>query len=89
MNVLLNNYFGVVINAARGVAMQVSKAAIIFVSNFVSALNPRIMKLYAAGNIEASHRLASCASRYCFMLFWGDVLTTSCVYSGVAWYMVG
>ncbi len=71
VNVLLNNYFGVVINAARGVAMQVSKAANIFVSNFVSALNPRIMKLYAAGNMEASHRLASCASRYCFMLFWG------------------
>ena len=70
VNVLLNNYFGVVVNAARSVAMQVSKGANIFVSNFVSAINPRILKLYAAGNMEESHRLTSCASRYCFLLFW-------------------
>ncbi len=71
VNVLLNRYFGVVVNAARGVAMQVLKGANLFVGNFNAALAPRIMQLYSSGEVAASHKLTANSSRYCFLLFWG------------------
>ncbi|WP_455667553.1 lipopolysaccharide biosynthesis protein [Phocaeicola sp.] len=48
-NILLNLFCGPVVNAARGIATQVNVAVQNFVTNFMMALNPQIIKSYAMG----------------------------------------
>lgn len=50
VNILLNMFFGTIVNAARGIAFQVNSIILQFVNNFQTAVNPQIVKLYAAGN---------------------------------------
>lgn len=50
VNLLLNVYFGVAVNAARGIANQVDTAIMQFVNNFMTAVNPQITKSYASGD---------------------------------------
>jgi O-antigen/teichoic acid export membrane protein len=52
VNILMNVYFGVVVNAARGIATQVDHAVMAFVENFTTALNPQITKSYASDQRE-------------------------------------
>lgn len=49
VNILINLFFGVTVNAARGIATQVNSAVFQFVTNFMMALNPQITKSYATG----------------------------------------
>ncbi len=51
-NIILNLFYGTSINAARGIAMQVSGLVSTFSSNFSMALFPQITKQYAGGNVE-------------------------------------
>ena len=67
-NIILNLFFGPSVNAARGMAMQVSSHAKTFAHSFTMALNPQITKQYAAGNLEASRKLVYIGSRYTFYL---------------------
>ena len=67
-NILLNIFFGVAVNAARGITTQVDNALNQFVSNFVMALNPQITKSYASGNREYMMKLVMTGSRYSFYL---------------------
>lgn len=46
-NYFINVYLGVTVNAALGLAKQVSSAVYQFTSNFQSAFNPQIVKAYA------------------------------------------
>lgn len=57
VNIVINLFFGVTVNAARGIATQVNTAVNQFVNNFMMALNPQITKTYAAGNLEDMHKL--------------------------------
>jgi O-antigen/teichoic acid export membrane protein len=50
INILLNIYFGPIVNAARAIAMQVNSAILSFAHNFITAVRPQIVKSYAAGN---------------------------------------
>lgn len=68
VNMLMNIFFGVVVNAARGIAVQVNGIINQFVSNFMIALNPQITKTYAAGEKETSFRLACSGSRLSFYI---------------------
>ena len=52
LNMLLNIFFGPVVNAARGVALQVQGTVQSFIVNFQMALNPQITKSYAKGNLD-------------------------------------
>ncbi len=67
-NVILNLFFGTVVNAARGVALQVNGIIAGFSTNFMMALNPQITKQYASGDIEGSMNLVYAGSRYSFFL---------------------
>lgn len=67
-NVILNIFFGPSVNAARGVAIQVSTHIKSFSHSFTIALNPQITKQYAAGNLDASRKLVYAGSRYTFYL---------------------
>ena len=68
VNIVLNMFFGPVINAARGVATQVSSAVMNFISNFQVALNPQITKNYANGNIEEMEKLSYLGIKFSYMI---------------------
>lgn len=62
LNILVNAFFGLVFNAAYGIAMQVNNAIHQFVGNFVMASNPQIMKLYHSGAHEEMKRMMRLSS---------------------------
>lgn len=68
VNIILNIFFGPIINAARGVATQVSSAVMNFISNFQVALNPQITKNYANGNIEEMEKLSYLGIKFSYMI---------------------
>lgn len=70
VNVILNLFFGPVVNAARGIANQVNTALNNFTSNFYLALNPQIIKTYAAGKIQECIHMMGTASQFSFVLLW-------------------
>ncbi len=47
VNILTNLFFGVHVNAARGVAEKINTVTTSFVNNFMTAMNPQIVKSYA------------------------------------------
>ncbi len=67
-NVMLNMFLGTLINAARGITMQVNGIVSSFANNFLMALSPQITKQYATGNIEQSKNLVYAGSRGSFYL---------------------
>ena len=67
-SIILNLFFGTVVNAARGVASHVSVMINSFATNVTMALNPPITKNYAAGNYERSAQLVYAGSRAAFYL---------------------
>ncbi len=70
VNILLNIFFGPAINAARGIAYQISNATNGFVSNFQTALNPQIVKNYATKNFSHMHQLVYSGSKVSFLLLY-------------------
>ncbi|MNI35144.1 hypothetical protein D3C73_891550 [compost metagenome] len=68
VNMILNLFFGTMINASYGIAMQVQGAVNQFVSNFQTALNPQIIQNYAGGNKEKSVSLMFLGAKFSFLL---------------------
>ena len=68
LNMMLNIFFGPVVNAARGIATQIQGVVQQFVANFQMALNPQITKTYAAGELQKMHSLMFRSARFSFML---------------------
>ncbi|WP_297700833.1 hypothetical protein [uncultured Fibrobacter sp.] len=68
INMLINIFFGVTFNAARGIAVQVDGAIMQFVNNFVMAINPQITKNYAANNIDEMNKLVCRGARFSYLL---------------------
>lgn len=64
VNMLMNIYFGVTVNAARGIAVQVDSALKQFVNSFMTAVNPQITKLYASGDIDHMHNLIFLSAKF-------------------------
>ena len=52
---VVNIYFGMVVNAAYGIAAQVNSVVKRFVQSFLTAFNPHVVKSYAAGQREEMH----------------------------------
>lgn len=71
VNMLINMFFGVTLNAARGIASQVEGGVQTFVSNFTMAINPQVTKSYAAGDMEYMRKLIFVSARlsFCMVLF--------------------
>lgn len=67
-NILLNIFFGPVINAARGIAYQAHNAIYTFVTNFTVALTPQIVKNYASGQKQRMINLIFRGSRMCYYI---------------------
>lgn len=73
LNILLNLFFGVVVNAAMGIASQVNSAIIQFVGNFQVAFRPQLVKYYAQGNFDALKSLIINTSKYSYLLLFAVV----------------
>ena len=67
-NILVNLFAGPVVNAARGVAVQLNGAVQSFVTNFMTAVNPQITKSYAAGDYKYVFALIGKSSRMSFYM---------------------
>lgn len=74
LNMLLNVFWGVVVNAAMGVAIQVNSAVTSFVHSFQTAFNPQIVKSYAAGDYNYFIKLILATSKYSYLLLFVFVL---------------
>lgn len=68
VNIVLNIFFGTTINAARGIAVQVSSVINNFYSNFQMAASPQIYKYYAQGEIQLMSRLICNSALFCSLL---------------------
>ncbi len=68
INMLMNVYFGVVVNAARGIAVQVENSVLQFVNSFTTAINPQITKSYANGDLQGMHKLVCRGARFSYFM---------------------
>ncbi len=68
VNILLNLFFGPILNAARGIATTVNGAICGFVNNFMVALNPQITKSYASGDYPFLFSLIERGARFSFYI---------------------
>lgn len=78
LNIVLNLFFSPAVNAARGVAYQVSNAINSFASSFLTASRPQVIKYYAQNNYSAMNNLTFIISRYSFCLLWFFSLPIIC-----------
>lgn len=67
-NLLINMFFGVQLNAARGIAVQVNNIVQQFVNNFMMALTPQITKSYAAGDLDYMHSIVLKGAKFSYLL---------------------
>ena len=70
INQLMNLFFGVTANAARGVADKVEQVVRQFATNIALALNPALTKAYVGGNKEYAFELVCKGSKYYFWILW-------------------
>lgn len=77
--IIINIFLAPVVVAAQSLANQVSNALMGFITNFRVAFNPQIIKLYAAGDHDASKKLTLDATVICFDLVL--LLSLPCIYT--------
>lgn len=65
---LLNLFFGPLVNAAKAIADKIRGTIYMLVSNFYMAVAPQIVKTYATGNIDYTRQLVINSSRYAYFL---------------------
>ena len=65
---LLNIFFGVITNAAIGIANQVSGALRTFINSFQTSFRPQIIKSYANGDINRLNDLTMETSKFSYVL---------------------
>lgn len=70
LNMILNLFFGPVVNAARGIAYQVSAGLQGFVSNISTAIRPQIVQSYAQGNVTRTINLMFSQSKLSIMFLY-------------------
>jgi O-antigen/teichoic acid export membrane protein len=68
INILMNIFFGPVVNAANAIAYQVNTAVTSFSNNFTVALNPQIIKSYATDEKENMKSLIFRGGKFSFFL---------------------
>ena len=68
LNILINMFFNVAVNAAKGIASQVGIVVNGFAQNFQMAINPQITKRYAAGDVDSMMKLVFYGCKYSVFL---------------------
>ncbi len=67
-SILLNLFFGPIVNAAKGISDRIKNYALMFSQNILVAISPQLIKSYAAKKIEYSKQLVIVSSKLSFML---------------------
>lgn len=75
--IILNRFFGTIVNAAFGIALQVSGAVNFISSALVTAINPQIVKAEGSGDRKKMFDLSEVASKFSFLLL-GMVVIPIC-----------
>lgn len=70
INILMNIFFGVVVNAARGIASQVLNCVFKLASNFQVAMYPQIIQSYASNNRSRYLSLSYSCSKISIYFMW-------------------
>lgn len=68
IDVVLNMFFDVVVNAAKGVAYQVQGAIQLFIGNFTTAINPQLTAAIAQNNYDRASNLMFHGARISFFM---------------------
>lgn len=66
INVVLNLFFGPVVNAARGITYQIQAALMSFIGNITAAARPQLVQSYAQGNHNRTINLMYSIGKICF-----------------------
>lgn len=69
MGIVLNSFFGVILNASQGIANQVSGILMTFAHSALKALNPIIVKREGSGERERAFEAAFIGCKVSFFLF--------------------
>lgn len=77
LNMVLNFFFGPVVNAARGISYQVQSALTGFVQNITMAARPQMVQSYAQDNVQRTRSLMFSISKFCFIALFLMVLPLS------------
>lgn len=68
MVLLINVFFGLVINAAYAVALQVSHIVNTFAASFKQSMIPQMMAAYGANDLYSMHRIINVGTKITFLL---------------------
>lgn len=68
VDLILNAFYGPIVNAAKGVSNQVLTAVTGFASNFMMAMNPQITQSYASGDRDYMMKLINKGSRFSYYI---------------------
>ena len=66
--ILINLFFSLAVNAARGIALQVQGAFTSFTSGFITAVRPPIIKAYAEGNYQYLNLIFAYANKFIYYM---------------------
>lgn len=78
VNMLVNVFFGVTFNAARGIAQTVNGSVQAFIGNFTKAFSPQITKSYASGNKDYAVYLTCNSSRITWLMTFVFLVPVCC-----------
>lgn len=78
VNMLINVFFGVAYNAARGIAQTVNGSVQAFVGNFTMAFSPQITKTYAVGDKEYAIHLANRGTKFAWLMMYIFIVPVCC-----------
>lgn len=78
VNMLINVFFGVAYNAARGIANTVNTAVQSFVTNFTIAFSPQITKSYASGDKFYAIHLGNRGTKFSWLMMYLFIVPVCC-----------
>lgn len=70
LDVILNLFYGPVVNAARGISTQILNAVNQFVTSFQTSFRPQLTKSYASGDYEYLKKLYYSATKVSYILIY-------------------
>lgn len=68
IDILVNIFFGVTVNAARGIVNQVNNIILSFINNFTTAINPQITKSYAENDCDYLIKIINNGAKFSYLL---------------------
>lgn len=70
LNMVLNLFFGPVVNAARGLSYQVKTALSSFMASVPTSARPQMVESFAIGDVQRSKQILFSISKICFFLIY-------------------